>query len=402
MQDIANLEAARYGCAIGFAYHTSDGTKASYIAGAADNKTGVPAKVTDRFAWGSITKPFTGASIMALIESGAFDLDSRAAPLVDGIIARMADAAPGKGYGRSMVEIWGEEAAKVTIRELMGMKSGVPEFDTAKGGGGDDPFRKEVYARADHVFAPMELFNLSWVRGKLRFPPGEDFNYSSTGFMLLGLILAEYNKAQTWTAFNQSLGFPPALRASFSSVRYGADRPPSTFSDVRGYDRTSYNDNTGSIDVTDTMGVFAGWTASDMSASVSDVAELAWYVYGLGEGFINETSKAALVPAEDAHYGLATFDMTFTTGIQGPEGRSWGHKGATYGFDSALTWHPVIKTAIAAATSIETDHQAQPADVVCNVFNTLYNYDRGMPRPVCTYTSSHYSHGDCNCTIPAH
>ena len=114
----------------------------------------------------------------------------------------------------------------------------------------------------------------------MEFPPGTDSDYSSTNFILLGLILAA-QAGVDWDQFDQFAFRPPAaVRAGLLNHTSWARRgPPAQYTRVRGYDRTCYNGQNASslpgIDISEVNGVFGGWTASDIVAPVQDIADLA-------------------------------------------------------------------------------------------------------------------------------
>jgi hypothetical protein len=61
-------------------------------------------------------------------------------------------------------------------------------------------------------------------------------------------------------------------------LAYALHGPPRNWTTVKGYDTTHYNNNTHPIDVSKVAGVFSGWTASDLVATASDIARLAYDV----------------------------------------------------------------------------------------------------------------------------
>ena len=123
--------------------------------------------------------------------------------------------------------------------------------------------------------------------GKLDFTPGHSrhgFAYSSTNFILLGLILAERSGAAGWEEFDQASFLPPDVASELPSVKYVRRGAPANVTRLTGYDRTSYNGHSAKslpgVDVRDVHGVFGGWSASDYTSTVSDAATLAYEVYG--------------------------------------------------------------------------------------------------------------------------
>ena len=101
--------------------------------------------------------------------------------------------------------------------------------------------------------------------------------------MLLGLLLSALYDAPTWESYDQRRTFdalPAARRSLYAGASFALHGAPADWTEVHGYDRTSYNGANASAlpgkDVYDVRGVYGGWTASDLTASVSDVARLAY------------------------------------------------------------------------------------------------------------------------------
>ena len=90
--------------------------------------------------------------------------------------------------------------------------------------------------------------------------------------------------------------------------------------------------------------------------------------------------------------GLATFNLTLLT----PHDVAYGHLGATYGYQSIVVYVPSLELSIAIGTNIERDHQDQPQDVFCHVYNTAKAILQGQPVPTCTFKSGYWNAG-CDC-----
>ena len=234
--------------------------------------------------WGSVTKVVTGASILRLVADGRLALDDAAAPYVDRFLARL-------GVAWTLGDLWGaRNVSSTSIRDLLGMTSSVPDFDTANPCFPQpckltDPMRQLLYS-TKRPYGPLDLLSLPWVNASWRppckaFSPAlEPFCYSSTNFMLLGMILADALNASSIEALDQGHFLPDELR---KRLRFANDgRPPSAYSPVHGIDRTSYNVPKGAKNDNDDSsvpGVFSGWTASDVVGPPSAIADLAFQVY---------------------------------------------------------------------------------------------------------------------------
>ena len=291
VQSVVSQKAYEYNCSIAAAIHFHDGSKVAAIAGAKDYDKGQPATLADQYVWGSVTKTLTGTNILKAQEEGLLKISDPAAQYVDPILSKMAAKDPSMNFS-SLTDLFGNQAGLITIEELARMRSGVPDYDTATPNPPTDSFRKSCYANQDRDYRPQDMLGVPWVaKGQLDFAPGTGYAYSSTNFVLLGLVLAQvYNS--TWETFDQGALIPSAAKVDTSFAVTGC---PANFTGMHGYDRTSYNgqDPTAlpGIDVSDVHCVYAGWTASDYTASVQDAADLVYDMYGPDSPILSEASQ---------------------------------------------------------------------------------------------------------------
>lgn len=183
----------KYNCSVGIGVQSS--TSAISVAAGVQS--------TARFVWGSVTKQTTGASLLQLVEEGLIRLDEPVYPNIDPMLATM-------GLGPMRV-LFGSEADLVTAEHLATMRSGVPDYDTAVPYPlpPTDTFRAEVYAHPGQEYPPAVLLQQPKVaKGALLFTPGANLSYSSTNFILLGLLIARLRGASTWDAFDQVSSAP--------------------------------------------------------------------------------------------------------------------------------------------------------------------------------------------------
>lgn len=111
------------------------------------------------FRVGSVTKQFTAAGIMKLVESGAIDLD---APFTD----YLAD--------------YPKPAALITVRHLLLHSSGIPSYT------GQEGWARTIPLEFDHA-GMLDFFEDL----PLEFTPGSEYKYNNSGYYLLGIILEE-------------------------------------------------------------------------------------------------------------------------------------------------------------------------------------------------------------------
>lgn len=373
--------------------------------------SGMGASAETKFAWGSITKMWTGASIMQLVASGAFKLDAPAAPLIDAQLAAMkAGPFPGMSFAR-LADLWGPNVSRVTVRNLLAMQSGIPDFDTANpspSGVSTDPLRAEIYKNAGADYTVPTLMSKPWVvTHNLTSEPGQGFHYSSTNFELLGLILAHHAGVADYQEVNQSAFLPNAFAGIVGDIVWAQRGSPRDHGVAPGYDRTTYNgqdpNKTGGVDVEDVHGVFAGWSAADFVATPRAAAELGYALWGKPSTLVPKQYRDLMVPHGNfptGFYGLAAQNVGLM-GITGDKDPTYGHLGATYGYDSIFGYSAALDIGIAVATNIETPSQTQPSDAFCRLYNRVKDYMQDQPARKCTYTTEGYYGGLCKCVSVA-
>jgi len=395
---VVKNESAKYNCSISVAVRGFNGTAAG-AHGIVDFSSGVRAKTTDMYVWGSITKMLTASSIMKLISEGRFALDDPVAPLVDPFLAKMARADPTQNFS-SMEDLWGTKVLKTTVRKLLSMRSNIPDFDTAKPDptGYTDPLRAELYARPHHEYIPTTLMKEPWVAHKWNLCPF-GFCYSSTNFMILGLILSAQTGAESWHNMDQKRFLPEYMRSSMVFANAGA---PRNYTHVHGYDRTSYNMPKGVAndhDNWDVDGVFAVWTASNLVATPEIIADLVWEIYGPPSSIVPHEYVKEMTTFHGiiGFYGLGTMNVGRSLGHKDQYGVAYGHLGATYGYQSIAAFLPALNMSIAIASNIETDMQAQPSDTLCILYNKLLAQLLSKEYQ-CEFSAKGYYFGHCSCS----
>ncbi len=125
--------------------------------GMANLEHSIPNSPSTKFRLGSITKQFTAAAILQLQEKGKLSVQD-----------------PVCKYVPDCPAAW----APVTIHHLLTHTSGIPNFTSFPD-----------YLKTMMIASPPEK-SLERFRDKpLEFTPGEKFNYSNSGYVLLGFIL---------------------------------------------------------------------------------------------------------------------------------------------------------------------------------------------------------------------
>lgn len=156
---------------------------ASKAAGIANKVTNAQINLDTKFNVGSLNKMFTGVAITQLAQQGKLDFK-------DPIIKHLPDY-PNK-----------EVAEKVTIHQLLTHTSGMGTYI-------NDKYRAER-SKLTTVAAHFPLF----VNDPLAFPPGEKFEYSNAGYMVLGAIIERVSKQDYYTCVKEHIFAPAGMTNS--------------------------------------------------------------------------------------------------------------------------------------------------------------------------------------------
>ena len=136
--------------------------------GMADLENSVAATARSVYRIGSVTKQFTAAAIMQLMEQGKLRVD-------DSIGAHLA----------GLPAAW----RPVTIRQLLNHTSGIPSY-TSVG---------ERWRRRWSEEMPPESLLAFTATDSMWFPPGSKWRYDNTGYILLGMLIEKLT-AHSWAA----------------------------------------------------------------------------------------------------------------------------------------------------------------------------------------------------------
>lgn len=129
--------------------------------GMANMEHGIPNKPDTKHRLGSITKQFTAALILQLVEQGKLELN---API-----------------STCLPNYAGPAAEVVTIHHLLTHTSGIPSYTS---------FPKFFKDQSRDPYSPKD-FVKTFADSTLQFTPGEQFDYSNSGYFLLGHIIEE-------------------------------------------------------------------------------------------------------------------------------------------------------------------------------------------------------------------
>lgn len=292
--------------------------------GFADLENNIPAIAETVYRIGSITKSFTAAAILQLVEAGDLTLDTTLG---------------------AVLPDYPEPGRAVTIRQLLTHTSGIPSFTSFP----DYAERKRDDLDHDEM--------VTWFGTKpLEFEPGTQFRYSNSGYYVLGLVI-EHVSHERYDAYLQSHVYP---RARLSATRYDW-RAPIVPNRAHGY---RYRD--GVFEHPDYISMQVPYAAGALASTALDL--LRW-MQALSQGrvvskdsFARMTVETELPNGHSEPYGLG-----LALGeIDGH--RVIRHAGGIDGFRSDLAYSPETGWIVAILANSEN---AEPGDLTNRVLRFL-------------------------------
>ncbi len=143
-------------------------------------------RVNDRYRIASVTKPFVATVVLKLASEGRLSLEDSIERWLPGLVPN---------------------GAAITIRQLLNHTSGLFEFTA------DPVWASTLLADPSRTWAPRELlpFGLSHLA---LFPPGTNWSYSNTNYVLLGLVIEAATGKGVAEVLHDRLFGPLALRST--------------------------------------------------------------------------------------------------------------------------------------------------------------------------------------------
>ena len=161
--------------------------------GFADLDSRRPIAAGTQFLLGSVTKQFTAMAIMILRDRGKLQLED---PL-----SKFCPEFP--AY-----------AGSITIRHLLNHTSGLPDYEELLLGkvDYDKLFQSSKSPRASHEFTSAEALLALSRQPKLNFAPGEKFEYSNSGYLVLAQIIERLSGMRYAEILKRNLFDPLGMR----------------------------------------------------------------------------------------------------------------------------------------------------------------------------------------------
>lgn len=282
------------------------------VAGVGDLRTERAPRPSGQFRVGSVTKSFTAAVVLSLVDEGEIDLD-----------------APIDRYLPGMLPY----PEPITVRWLLQHRSGLADYGTGLWAS------PELVAGSRFAdYEPAELVQIA-TQEPLQFVPGEEFGYSNTDYVLLGLLVERVTGQSYADELERRVLDPAGLRHTYAP----GHSPWLLRSAARGYE-VAASDTTELTDLTH-YNMSVAWASGDLVSTTRDVNR--FYAELLDGRLLSRSSlremKQALPAFDGFEYGLGLGHAEFC----GQE--VWGHVGGvpgynTYSFTSPRTERQITVT----------------------------------------------------------
>lgn len=198
------------------------------------------------FRIASVTKLFTAAAALRLVEDGALELD-------DPIARRLPRAYV------SLLAKGGYAPDTITVRQLLTHTSGIYDYTFGPGSN----FLTEVLTRPDRRWTALEQVRYAVEQGEPMGRPGRIFAYSDTGYVLLGRIIERAGGRPLAGAFRKLLRFE-RLGMTHTYLETLERKPPGLLPRAHQY--------IGGADLTDGHPSFDLYGGGGLVSSVDDLA----------------------------------------------------------------------------------------------------------------------------------
>lgn len=292
-----------------------------------------PISADDHFRIGSNTKTMTVTAILQLVQEGRVSLEDPISKYIDGV----------------------PNGDTITIAQLAEMRSGLYSYTF------DPEFNATLDREPEKVWTQEELLQIAFSR-PVNFPPGEQFEYSNTNTVLLGLVIEELTGMPVADAFDERIFAPLELgNTSFPAIEDASipDPHPQGYmfgTNVSTIDTFELPDDqqaaavAGTLkpnDVTDDNPSWA-WTAG---AAISTVDDMTTYVKALvGGGLLDrQMQQTRLDSVQSVGRGTAGYGLGMAR-----FGPLLGHDGQLPGFMTFMGHDPDTDLTIVIATNLST------------------------------------------------
>jgi D-alanyl-D-alanine carboxypeptidase len=281
-----------------------------------------PMPTSGKFRIGSVTKTFTSAAVLGLVDRGDLALDTT--------IERWLPSYP--------------HAAQITIRSLLDHTAGTADqiFDDQRA------YVADLLADLEREYTPAELAEVMAALPP-HDVPGATYRYSNTDFNLLGLILEQVTGTPFATLLAERFTGPMHLDATSYDIGIPDGLVHGWLAlDPDGELGTTLERDLDVLDFPNAAMFSLAYAAGGMTSTLSDL--LTWIESLYGGDVLSPAMRAQLLasPEHDEPFGGTCGLGVFGYGVRGRDGRwtAYGHTGNMIGSSSFVAFFPDSGTTV--------------------------------------------------------
>ncbi|WP_032917451.1 serine hydrolase [Streptomyces rimosus] len=279
-----------------------DGRTRNAVAGVADLRTGAKAPVDGRVRGGSVTKSFTATVVLQLVGEGRISLD-----------------APVETYLPGLLRGDGIDGRRITVRQLLQHTSGLPDYTR---------YMDDLVSNRHRYYDARSLLDLA-LRHKAAFPPGTDWRYCNTDYVVAGLLIERVTGRPVGEEITRRVIDRVGLRRTYL--------PAVGEQGIRGAHPHGYvasKPGAPLLDITE-MDPSAAWAAGALITTPSDLNRFFGALLGgrlLKPAQLAQMRTTVAIPADAGYprgtrFGLGLISQPLSCG-----GLAWGHDGDFLGY----------------------------------------------------------------------
>ncbi|MFB7511870.1 serine hydrolase domain-containing protein [Streptomyces sp. NPDC056144] len=264
--------------------------------GVSDKQTGAAMNPGLFMRIGSETKTFTVTALLQLVDEGKVGLDDPISEYVDGV----------------------PSGDRITLRNLAAMRSGLFNYSA------DEGFFKALTSNPGRQWTPQEVLAYSF-KHPVQFAPGEEFQYSNTNTVLLGLVVEKVSGMPLDEYVTKKVSVPAGLKHTVFPTDASFPSPH-----AHGYTEQTAS---GAVEDATDWNPSWGWAAGAM---ISDLRDMRTWAKVLATGTLlspeTQAERLKVYPSapDGSGYGLGLFDIA-----------GWiGHNGSLPGYQSLTIYLP--------------------------------------------------------------
>jgi D-alanyl-D-alanine carboxypeptidase len=319
---------------VGIETRDERGTR-SVVAGVGNLRTNEPPRPSGRFRIGSVTKSFTATLVLSLVAEGRVDLDAPIDRYLPGLLPY---------------------SDPISVRQLLQHRSGLYDYGNVLW-----PDPKTTAESRYRDYAPADLVRIA-TRKPLQFTPGDQFLYSNTDYVVLGMLVEKVTGDGYAHQLTRRVLEPAGLRHTYLAGHDPRLRRPS----ARGYE--AVDSSTGLTDLTD-YNMSVAWASGDL---VSTAHDLNLFYAALLEGRL--LPPALLRQMQQYQDAFSGFQYGLGLGHTEMCGQQvWGHQGGvpgygTYSFTSPQSGRQItisVNRSLTLSQAAEEEINALIADEFC-------------------------------------